>query len=209
MDRSERLAGAPISWGICEIPGWGLMLPARRVLQEMASLGIKATELGPPGFLPDEAEALKKTLDSYGLRLVAAFIPLVMHDRDVTDRTLATAGRAAQLLGGAGAEVFVSAALVDEAWAPRRPLEAAEWHQLYETLGRLDGIAAEEGLRHVLHPHLGTLVETADDVRRVMDESDVRWCLDTGHLTLGGADPLEFARAARGRVDHVHLKDVN
>jgi inosose dehydratase len=127
----------------------------------------------------------------------------------VTDRTLATAGRAAQLLGGAGAEVFVSAALVDEAWAPRRPLEAAEWHQLYETLGRLDGIAAEEGLRHVLHPHLGTLVETANDVRRVMDESDVRWCLDTGHLTLGGADSLEFARAARGRVDHVHLKDVN
>jgi inosose dehydratase len=209
MDRSERLAGAPISWGICEVPGWGLMLPARRVLQEMASLGIKATELGPPGFLPDEAEALKSTLDSYGLRLVAAFIPLVMHDPDQTNRTVATAKRMAQLLRAAGAEVFLSAALVDEAWAPRRPLDGAEWRRLYETLERLDDIAAEEGLRHVLHPHLGTLVETADDVQRVLGESDVGWCLDTGHLTLGGTDPLEFARTARDRVGHVHLKDVD
>jgi inosose dehydratase len=209
MDRSERVAGAPISWGICEVPNWGQMLPARRVLREMAALGIKATELGPPGFLPGETEELKATLDAFGLRLVAAFMPLVMHDPAQVDHTMNTASRAAQLLRAAGAEVFVSAAVVDEAWAPRRPLEPAEWHQLYDTLGRLDEVASDERLQHVLHPHLGTLVETNEDVQRVVVDSDVRWCLDTGHLTLGGTDPLEFARTVGGRVGHVHLKDVD
>jgi inosose dehydratase len=208
MDRSERLAGAPISWGICEVPGWGQMLPARRVLREMASLGLTATELGPPGFLPDEAEELKATLDSFGLRLAAAFVPLVMHDPVHVDRTLARARRIADLLISAGAEVFVSAAVVDEAWAPRRPLAPAEWRQVYDTLGRLDDIARGARLRHVLHPHVGTLVESADDVQRVLGESDVGWCLDTGHLTLGGTDPVGFARTARDRIGHVHLKDV-
>ena len=49
---TERLGGAPISWGVCEVPGWGVMLPASRVLDEMHGLGITATELGAPGFLP-------------------------------------------------------------------------------------------------------------------------------------------------------------
>jgi len=209
MDRSERVAGAPISWGICEVPNWGQMLPARRVLREMAALGIAATELGPPGFLPGEAEELRATLDSYGLRLVAAFVPLVMHDPDLVEETLVTARRAAQLLRAAGAEVFVSAAIVDEAWSPRRRLEPPEWRQLYETLRRLDEVAGDERLQHVLHPHLGTLVETRDDVQHVFAESDVRWCLDTGHITLGGTDPLDFARTAAGRIGHVHLKDVD
>jgi inosose dehydratase len=209
MDRSDRLAAAPISWGICEVPQWGQMLPARRVLREMASLGITATELGPPGFLPGEADELKATLDSYGLRLVAAFVPLVMHDRSQTEHTVATARRAAELLGAAGAEVFVSAAIVDEGWAPRRRLDGEEWRQLYEMLDRLDDVAADARLRHVLHPHLGTLVESSDDVHRVLGETSVRWCLDTGHLALGGTDPVEFARAAGDRVAHVHLKDVD
>jgi inosose dehydratase len=185
------------------------MLPARRVLREMAALGITATELGPPGFLPGEVEELKATLESYGLRLVAAFVPLVLHDRAATERTLSTAQRAAALLRAAGADVFVSAAVVDEGWAPRRPLDADEWRQLYEMLGRLDQIATDERLLHVLHPHLGTLVETSEDVQRVLTESDVGWCLDTGHLMLGGTDPVQFARTAGRRVGHVHLKDVD
>jgi inosose dehydratase len=140
---------------------------------------------------------------------VAAFVPVVMHDASVGALARSEARHAAQLLGAAGAEVFVSAAIVDEDWAPRRPLDAAEWRQLYATLDDLDGIAAESGLRHVLHPHHGTLVETAEDVDRVLDASDVSWCLDTGHLTIGGTDPVEFAQRAGDRVRHVHLKDVD
>jgi inosose dehydratase len=52
------------------------------------------------------------------------------------------------------------------------------------------------------------MVETADDVEAVLESCDVRWCLDTGHLAIGGVDPVRFAQEAFDRVGHVHLKDV-
>ena len=76
-------------------------------------------------------------------------------------------------------------------------------------LGVIDEICGEYGLQQVLHPHVQTVVETRDDIHRVLDGCDVRWCLDTGHLAIGGEDPVAFARQAADRVGHVHLKDVN
>ena len=76
-------------------------------------------------------------------------------------------------------------------------------------LARVDTVAEEHGLRHVFHPHVGTVVESAEEVRRVLDASDVSLCLDTGHLTIGGADPAAIVRKAAGRIGHVHLKDVD
>jgi inosose dehydratase len=204
-----QLAAAPISWGVCEVPGWGERLSASRVLDEMASLGLAATELGPLDFLPDDGEALRVELAGHGLRAVGGFVPLVLHDRSQADETRRTAGRVADRFAAAGAEVLVSAAVVDEGWAPRRPLDDDEWRRLVEALSEIDEIAGERGLRHVVHPHAGTLVEDGADVDRLLDASDVRWCLDTGHLAIGGVDPSAFAERAGDRVGHVHLKDVD
>jgi inosose dehydratase len=60
-----------------------------------------------------------------------------------------------------------------------------------------------------VHPHLQTVVETKRDIDRVVENSDVMWCLDTGHMTIGGQDTVEFAKKYSSRVGHVHLKDVN
>ena len=68
---ADRIAGAPITWGVCEVTGWGYQLPPDRVLGEMRSLGLRATELGPAGYLPADADALRALLDAHGLRLVA------------------------------------------------------------------------------------------------------------------------------------------
>ena len=53
----NRIAGAPISWGVCEVPGWGYQLEPNKVLSEMRELGLAATELGPDGFLPAVCDA--------------------------------------------------------------------------------------------------------------------------------------------------------
>jgi inosose dehydratase len=203
-----RLGAGPISWGVCEVPGWGLMLPADRVLDEMRSLGITATELGAPGFLPDEPRALAELLDRHGMSLIGGFVPVVMHDRSARDDALAGARETAQLFASAGASVFVSTAVVDARWSAPFPLSDDQWSHLVGVLEELDAICADHGLSHVLHPHAGTLVETRADVDVVLERSSVRLCLDTGHLTLGGVDPVAFARAAGVRVGHVHLKDV-
>jgi len=59
-----------------------------------------------------------------------------------------------------------------------------------------------------LHLHVGTAIEDRDSVLRLLDSSDVKLCLDTGHLLIGGMQPLELLAQAADRVAHVHLKDV-
>ena len=76
-------------------------------------------------------------------------------------------------------------------------------------LDRLADLAAARGLVAVLHPHVGTMVETRADVDRVLAGSAIPLCLDTGHLLIGGTDPLELAKAVPHRIAHTHLKDVD
>jgi inosose dehydratase len=78
-----------------------------------------------------------------------------------------------------------------------------------EHLGLVAGAVARHGLTLALHPHAGTLAETAADVERLLAATDVGWCLDTGHLLIGGSDPVGFVRDHGERVVHVHLKDVD
>ncbi len=78
-DLLDRVAGAPITWGVCEVPAWGHRMEPDRVLSEMASIGMRATELGPAGFLPTDPSALQEVLRSHGLRLVGGFVPVVLH----------------------------------------------------------------------------------------------------------------------------------
>src|SRR3989442_10674083 len=68
-----KLAGAPISWGVCEVPDWGLQLAPDRVLADMRALGLRATEAGPPGFLPADPAKARALLDSCGLRPIGGF----------------------------------------------------------------------------------------------------------------------------------------
>lgn len=204
----DRIASAPISWGICEVPGWGRMLPTERVLTEMTDLGISATEYGAPGFLPAGPEAVRDVLGDHGMSLIGAFTPLVLHDREQRDAAVAEARRVAAMLRGAGATELVTCPVMDTDWTDPRPLDGVERKHLLHMLGVVDEICGEAGIQQVLHPHLQTVVETADDIHRVLDGCDVSWCLDTGHLALGGEDPVEFARQAADRVGHVHLKDV-
>jgi inosose dehydratase len=83
-----------------------------------------------------------------------------------------------------------------------------EWAIFLANLSRLEHLVADIGLQPALHPHWGMAIATGRQVERLLGSSSVGLCLDTGHLYLAGADPVDVARAARGRVLHVHLKDV-
>ena len=208
MAFTDRIASAPISWGICEVPGWGHMLPTDRVLSEMTDLGIHATEYGAPGFLPTDPDGIRAVLGGHGMSLLGGFTPLVLHDGAREAGALEHARAVAELLSAAGASTLVSCPVMDEDWSVPRPLSGDEHRTLVRNLAVVDTICDDHGLTQVLHPHLQTVVETSPDVERVLEGCDVRWCLDTGHLAIGGTDPVDFARRAADRVGHVHLKDV-
>jgi inosose dehydratase len=205
---SERLAGAPISWGACEVPGWGVMPDPEQVLSEMASVGLRGTELGPPGFFPTDPGALREMLGRHDLQLVGAFVPLVLHHRELGD-SARLAREASALLAAAGAHMFVLSIVEDESWADPTDLDDDGWRNLAANVNAVQAIAAGDGLTVALHPHVGTLVETDAQVRLALERLDVGWCLDTGHLLIGGADPVAFVRDHGDRIVHAHLKDVD
>ena len=205
---SVRIAGAPISWGVCEVPGWGHQLDAGRVLAEMRALGLTATEFGPDGFLPAEPAARAQLLGEHGLQAVGGFLPVVLHDPDVdplpavdlfVDACLAT-----------GADVMVLAAVTGADGYDARPeLDDAGWSTLLARADAIAAVTAAHGIVTALHPHVGTMVETSDDVERVLTGARVGLCLDTGHLLAGGTDPVALACEHADRVVHVHLKDLD
>ena len=142
-----RIAGAPISWGVCEVPGWGYQLTPERVLAEMHDAGLSATELGPDGFLPGDPGELTALLGSHGLSCVGAFEAVLLHD--------------------------------------------ADHDPVPDVAERLDALVA------------------AGAPMLVLAGSAIPLCLDTGHLLIGGTDPLDLARAVPQRIAHTHLKDVD
>jgi inosose dehydratase len=203
-----KIAGAPISWGVCEVPGWGHQLAPERVLGEMREVGLTATELGPEGFLPRDPDAMTRVLDHHGLRAVGGFTPLLLHV--AAHDPVPEVQRLLQGYDAAGAEVLVLSAVTGAAGYDTRPmLDDDGWTVLLSNLDRLAELAASRGVRAVLHPHVGTMVETGEEVQQVLDGSWISLCLDTGHLLIGGTDPAELARQAPERIAHVHFKDVD
>src|SRR2546421_9905258 len=104
-----KIGTAPISWGVCELPDWGVMLPYERVLDEMAALGYAGTELGPWGYLPKDAARLERELRKRRLALAGAFCPVTLHDPVRYDQQFASAMETSRLLADLGAPVLVLA----------------------------------------------------------------------------------------------------
>lgn len=207
MTNDPRIAAAPISWGVCEVPGWGLQLHPARVLGEMRELGMSAAETGPEGFLPDDPAALRDTLNSYDLRCVGSFVPAVLHDADYDPRPQIRV--ALERLAVSGGDVLVLAAATGTDGYDSRPvLDAHAWRTLLTNLDRIDALVAEQNIVAALHPHVGTMIENRAEVLRVLEDSSIGLCLDTGHLLIGGTDPGEIAENFGDRIRHAHLKDV-
>jgi inosose dehydratase len=204
----DRIAGAPISWGVCEVPGWGYQLTPKRVLAEMREVGLSATEFGPDGFLPADPQEMTDVLAAHHLTAVGGFTPVVMYRPDhdpIPDVERLIPG----FVAAQGGTMVLSADSGMDTYDSRPVLDEKGWDTLLRNLDRISALTAEHGIKAVLHPHVGTMVENTAEVQRVLDGSDMALCLDTGHLLIGGTDPAELTRQAPDRIAHTHLKDVD
>ena len=205
----DKIAGAPISWGVCEVPGWGHQMGPDRVLREMASLGLKATEFGPLGFLPIEAADRAKVLNDLDMHATGGFFPVLLHD--ASHDPLPIVQKELESYVATGATTLVLAADSGKAGydEKRAELSDEQWVTVFKNLNAISALANSVGVKAVLHPHVGTIIETHDDVVKVVSGTDIAFCLDTGHMVIGGADPVWFSDAHSARVAHSHLKDVD
>jgi inosose dehydratase len=204
----NRIAGAPISWGVCEVPNWGYQLTPRRVLSEMQDVGLSATELGPDGFLPADPAQMATVLESHHLTAVGGFTPVLMHE--TAHDPLPEIEQVLTGYDATHAEVLVLSAVSGlDGYDTRPSLDEDGWSRLLDNLDRIARLAAVHGVRAVLHPHVGTMVESGAEVQRVLEGSSIALCLDTGHLLIGGTDPADLTRQSPARIAHTHLKDVD
>lgn len=209
-----RIGINPIGWSNDDLRELGGNTPLDVCLAEASEAGFEGIELGHK--FPRQAHALQPILAKYKLDLVSGWHSMALLEHDADAEWQAISHHKA-LLKALSANVVIVAETSNAIHAQRgiplshRPkLQPAEWPQFTQRLTALAERLADDGLQLVYHHHMGTIVESAEDVHRLMDMSGeaVHLLLDTGHLTFAGADPVEFARAYKDRIRHVHAKDV-
>ena len=213
-----RIATAPGTWGV-ETPGDAANPPWQRVLNEVAAAGFAGVELGPVGYLPEAPRQLGAQLSRRGLTLAGGFVMVPFHDPGRREEILHIADRTCALLAPLGVRTVAlieaigpSRALTAGRSADARRLGEREWASLVEAVTEVAGsVRRNYGLGAAFHPHAGTYVEFADEVERLMAQTDpelVGLCLDTGHTVYADGDPADWCRRWAERLRHVHLKDV-
>jgi inosose dehydratase len=213
------VGNAPLSWGVFE--GDALGNPSwRRVLDEIVESGYRHMELGPVGFLPEDAERLGRELAQRRLALTAGFVYEHMHLPQQRSHVLATTRRVCRLLSALGARYLV----VIDRMVPERQRTAgrselatrlpdAQWAGMIETIASVAALAAEEfGLRPLLHPHCGTHVEFPDEIERALCDlphAGIGLCIDTGHSAVADMQAADLVARYHDRVEYFHFKDVD
>jgi inosose dehydratase len=216
-----RVANAPCSYGAFEVTVGKLpnVPDALQVLASMADAGYEGTELGPPGYL-GEGDELRSRLEAANLELIAGYVPIRFSEPERLDDDLAGLEATLDAFDAAGAQgampVFADggsparAARPGAAAADRTVgLDGDGWRRFADGVARSAEQSRSRGYEPTFHHHTATYVEAPWEIERMLELTDVGLLLDTGHLALGGGDPVQGLRDWSERINHVHVKDYD
>jgi len=204
----------PIAWSNDDDPSLGGHIPLAQCLDEAARIGFDGIEKGHK--FPTTPQQLRQELGLRGLEYVSGWYSL-----NLLRQTLAQEKAAMQptldFLAALGARVIIacetSNTIHDKGNIPlsRRPrLPADQWAPFGAAIEALAEVAAQRGIALAYHHHVGSVVETSEDIAALMAHTGphTHLALDTGHCLLGGGDPAALAETFADRVAHIHLKNV-
>lgn len=192
-----KVGNAPVSYGAFEVTvGKHEGVPtATEVLDAVQAAGYDGIDLGPLGYLGIGAD-LKHALDSRDLLLTGGYVEIDVAAPDLTE------------LGQVCDQFDAVAVGVDEVFLPRPTVAlVGSGGDIAAVVGEVVSYCAGRGYEAVLHNEVGTRLAGQDNLLRVLESTDAKLCLDTGHLIAAGGDPLAILANWRDRVTHVHLKD--
>jgi inosose dehydratase len=213
-----KLGAHPINWVGEDVREHGADTTYESILDDISRLGLKGTEMGRK--YPQDPEVLKSELASRGLQLVSQWKSVLFSDPSWREQELAAYRKHVEFLHGMGSTVISTAEVGGSLhFDPRRTpnekevlrLDEAGWRSLADGLNAAGAIAREYGMKLTYHHHGGTVVESPEEIDRLMELTDpsLVWLLyDTGHAYYGGSDPLSLLRKHYDRIGYVHLKDV-
>jgi inosose dehydratase len=204
----------PIAWSNDDDRTLGAHISLEQCLDETAKIGFDGIEKGHK--FPQDPAGLKAVLEPRGLRYVSGWHSLNLLTNTIEEEKAAMQP-ALDLLKAMGCQVIIvcetSNAIHGDDGTPvndRPRLPEAEWGKFGAGVEALAEFAAAQGIALVYHHHMGTIVESEDEIDRLMAHTGphARLLLDTGHCLFGGGDPERLARKHMGRVGHIHAKNV-
>jgi inosose dehydratase len=218
------VANAPVSYGAFEVTvGHDPDVPdGARVLDQVAEAGYAGIDLGPVGYL-GTGERLGELLAERGLGLAGAYLELPYADPGALEEALPSLDELlgtfdtvrSYLPGPPPRPTLADAGSRERRSRPFRSaaerslgLDAEGWRRFASGLARVVDRCRDRGYEPTFHPETGTYVEAPWEIEQVLDRSDIGLCLETGHMMLGGGDPVAMLRDWGERVNHVHLKDA-
>lgn len=178
-----------------------------QALREIAAAGYAGCELfdGNVAAYEGREGELRDLLEETGLALIAVYSGANFVFREILSEELWRIERTAGSAAALGAEHLVVGGGAKRVGG----MTEEDYDALAEALDQVVAIAERQGLVASYHPHLTTIVESPDDLERVMSRSRINFCPDTAHLVAGGGDPAELIRRYADRVRYVHLKDFS
>ena len=209
-----RIGINPITWTNDDVPELGGDTPLETCLSETKQAGYAGTELG--GKFPRQSDVLKPIMARHGLKVISGWYDGRCAEKDVKAEMEAIGPHLALLRDmGSTHVVYADTSLGRHGaiWGPiseRPSLSADEWPGYGRKLTELAERMADFGVRMAFHHHMGTIVETDEEVGLLMRHTGqaVGLLYDTGHSIFSGGDPLALIRRHVKRVVHVHCKDA-
>lgn len=216
MTRDIRYACAPIAWTNDDLPELGSNNSFEQCISEMALAGYEGTEIGNK--YPRDPEVLKSYLEPRGLSVASAWFSLYLTSEpyEVTEEAFI---KHRDFLYEMGAKVIVVSeqgnsiqGKLDKALFKEKPVfTEEEWKLMIEGLEKLGKLAHEKDMEIVYHHHMGTGVQTTEEIDELMERTNkdnVSLLFDTGHLVVSGENPIEIFKKYEDRIKHIHFKDV-
>jgi inosose dehydratase len=215
-ENQVRLAIAPIGWTNDDMPELGSEVTFEQCISEMALSGFAGSEVGNK--YPRDINVLKKALSLRGLEIASAWFSSFLTSKPF-EETAEAFKEHRDFLHAMGAKVIVVSeqgnSIQGQIGTPlfdNKPVfTEEEWKRLIDGLHALGGLAADKGMKIVYHHHMGTGIQTTNEIDRLMNETHpekVSLLYDTGHLVFSGEDHLHVLNTYMDRIHHVHLKDI-
>lgn len=205
---------APDSWGVW-FPNHEKQTPWSRCMDEMRQAGYDGVELGPWGYFPNTYPELKQALDARSLELVAGTVGGdFLNDASIDDmcRTIDEIAAVIMRFPQAKYIVLLPAMYTDletGEFVMDPNLTDAQWATYCKNVQRAADRVASHGLIGAFHPHVDCHVQTEEQIERLLTDTDVQLCFDTGHHVYGGGEPIAFYKKHADRIPYIHIKDCD
>ena len=216
-NKDVKLGIAPIGWCNDDMPELGAENTFQQIISEMALAGFTGCEIGNK--YPSDPAELKKALDLRGMTIASRWFSSFLITKSYEENE-AEFIKELDFLAAVGANrINVS----EQSYSIQGKLDVSvlddnkynmnedEWKLFTDGLNKLGKIAVERGFKLCFHHHMGTVCQTLEETKRLLDETDPNYvflCYDTGHFTFAGVDPTIILKEYPNRIGHVHLKDM-